>query len=282
MPYGNLEEQKVQRFAQLEDLDKHKCTIEEREEYEPHIMRGNVLYAGVDYEAILAEAEKEADVILWDGGNNDLSFYQPDLTITVVDPHRAGHELLYYPGEINLRMADVVIINKVDTAKAEDIETVTANIKAVNPTAEIIQCRSPISAANPELLQGKRALVVEDGPTLTHGGMAYGAGFIAAKEAGAIIIDPRDKAVQSIADTYRKYPHMGPILPAMGYGEKQIKDLAETIERCDVDAVVIGTPIDLQRIITISKPAVRVTYDLADDSGRLEAVLAGFCQTAAN
>jgi len=278
MPYGDLEEQKVQRFAELDDLDRHKCTIEEREEYEPHIMRGNVLYAGVDYEAILTEAEKEADVILWDGGNNDVSFYQPDLTITVVDPHRPGHELMYYPGEVNLRMADVVIVNKVDTAKAEDIETVTANIKAANPTAEIILCRSPITAANPELLQGKRVLVVEDGPTLTHGEMAYGAGFIAAKQAGAIIVDPRDKAVRSIAETYRKYPHTGPILPAMGYGAEQIRDLSETIERCDVDAVVIGTPIDLQRLITISEPAVRVTYELADDSGQLEAILARFCR----
>ncbi|HOB08717.1 MAG: cyclic 2,3-diphosphoglycerate synthase [Limnochordia bacterium] len=278
MPYGDLEEQKVQRFAELDDLDRHKCTIEEREEYEPHIMRGNVLYAGVDYEAILTEAEKEADVILWDGGNNDVSFYQPDLTITVVDPHRPGHELMYYPGEVNLRMADVVIVNKVDTAKVEDIETVTANIKAANPTAEIILCRSPITAANPELLQGKRVLVVEDGPTLTHGEMAYGAGFIAAKQAGAIIVDPRDKAVRSIAETYRKYPHTGPILPAMGYGAEQIRDLSETIERCDVDAVVIGTPIDLQRLITISEPAVRVTYELADDSGQLEAILARFCR----
>lgn len=278
MPYGDLEEQKVQRFAELDDLDRHKCTIEEREEYEPHIMRGNVLYAGVDYEAILTEAEKEADVILWDGGNNDVSFYQPDLTITVVDPHRPGHELMYYPGEVNLRMADVVIVNKVDTAKAEDIETVTANIKAANPTAEIILCRSPITAANPELLQGKRVLVVEDGPTLTHGEMAYGAGFIAAKQAGAIIVDPRDKAVRSIAETYRKYPHTGPILPAMGYGAEQIRDLSETIKRCDVDAVVIGTPIDLQRLITISEPAVRVTYELADDSGQLEAILARFCR----
>ena len=278
MPYGNLEEQKVQRFAEMEDLDRHKCTIEEREEYEPHIMRGNVLYAGVDYEAILVEAEREADVILWDGGNNDIAFYRPDLTLTVVDPHRAGHELLYYPGEINLRMADVVVINKVDTAKADDIQKATANIKASNPGAEIIHCRSPITVANPELLHGKRVLVVEDGPTLTHGGMTYGAGFIAAREAGALIVDP-DKAVKSIADTYRKYPHMGPILPAMGYGDKQIEDLSETIERCEVDAVVIGTPIDLQRIITISKPAVRVTYELADDSGRLEEVLAEFCES---
>lgn len=277
MPYGNLEEQRVQRFAAMEDMDKHKCTIEEREEYEPHIQRGNVLYAGVDYQDILTEAEKEADVIIWDGGNNDIPFYRPDLAVTVVDPHRPGHELMYYPGEVNLRMADVVIINKVDTARAEDIETVRNNIKAANPKAEIIECRSPITATDPEMLKGKRVLVVEDGPTLTHGEMKYGAGHIAAQNAGAVIVDPREQAVSSIAETYQKYPHMGPILPAMGYGEQQIKDLEATIERCDVDAVVIGTPIDLQRIINISKPTVRVTYDLADDSGRLLELLKRFC-----
>jgi predicted GTPase len=277
MPYGNLEAQRVQRFAAIEDMDLHQCTIEEREEYEPHIQRGNVLYAGVDYQEILAEAEQEADVIIWDGGNNDIPFYQPDLAITVVDPHRPGHELMYYPGEVNLRMADVVIINKVDTAKPADIEAVRTNIKAANPSAEIIECRSPITVTNPELLEGKRVLVVEDGPTLTHGEMKYGAGFIAAQAAGAVIVDPREQAVSSIAETYEKYPHMGPILPAMGYGEQQIKDLAATIERCDVDAVVIGTPIDLQRIIKISKPTVRVTYDLADDSGQLVKLLERFC-----
>lgn len=269
MPYGNLEEQKVQRFATFEDMDLHKCTIEEREEYEPHIERGNVLYAGVDYEAILAEAEKEADVIIWDGGNNDIPFYRPDLAITVVDPHRPGHELMYYPGEVNLRMADVVVINKVDTAKPEDIQTVRANVKAANPNAEIIDCRSPISVTDPDLLKGKRALVVEDGPTLTHGGMEFGAGFLAAQSAEAIIVDPRDQAVSSIAATFKQYPHIGPVLPAMGYGDQQIKDLSETIELCDVDVVVIGTPIDLQRVVKLSKPAVRVTYDLADDSGRI-------------
>lgn len=273
MPYGNLEEQKVQRYAVLEDMDRHKCTIEEREEYELHIQRGNVLYAGVDYQAILDEAEKEADVIMWDGGNNDMPFYRPDLAITVVDPHRPGHELMYYPGEVNLRMADVVIINKVDTAKAEAIDKVRKNIKRVNSKAEIIECRSPISVNNPDLLKGKRALVVEDGPTLTHGGMEFGAGFIAAQSAGAIIVDPREMAVSSIAETYKKYPHMGPILPAMGYGEQQIKELSVTIERCDVDVVVIGTPIDLQHVVDISKPTVRVTYELADDSGRLEQLL---------
>lgn len=269
MPYGNLEEQKVQRFASFEDLDKHKCTIEEREEYEPHIERGNVLYAGVDYQAILDEAEKEADVIIWDGGNNDISFYTPDLSFAIVDPHRPGHELMYYPGEVNLRMADVVLVNKVDTAKPDDIKTVRENVFTANPGAEIIDCRSPISVTNPELLEGKRTLVVEDGPTLTHGGMEYGAGYLAAKSAGAIIVDPRDVAVGSLAETFEQYPHMGPILPAMGYGDQQIKDLSETIERCDVDVVVIGTPIDLQRVVNLSKPAVRVTYDLADDSGRI-------------
>lgn len=206
MPYGNLEEQRVQRFAAMEDMDKHKCTIEEREEYEPHIQRGNVLYAGVDYQDILTEAEKEADVIIWDGGNNDIPFYRPDLAVTVVDPHRPGHELMYYPGEVNLRMADVVIINKVDTARAEDIETVRNNIKAANPKAEIIECRSPITATDPEMLKGKRVLVVEDGPTLTHGEMKYGAGHIAAQNAGAVIVDPREQAVSSIAETYQKYP----------------------------------------------------------------------------
>lgn len=273
MPYGNLEEQKVQRYAELADMDKHKCTIEEREEYEPHINRGNVLYAGVDYQAILDQAEQEADIILWDGGNNDTSFYRPDLTVTVVDPHRPGHEMSYYPGEVNLRMADVIIINKVDTAEQAAIDQVKKNITLANPDAEIIECRSPITVTDPELLQGKRALVIEDGPTLTHGGMGFGAGYIAAKNAGAIIVDPKDKAVASIAETYKKYPHMGPILPAMGYGDQQIKDLSDTIAQCDVDVVVIGTPIDLQHVVTFTKPAVRVTYDLADDSGRLLEIL---------
>lgn len=276
MPYGNLEEQKVQRYAVLEDMDKHQCTIEEREEYEPHISRGNVLYAGVDYQSIMEEAEKEADIIIWDGGNNDIPFYQPDLSITVVDPHRPGHELSYFPGEVNLRMADVIIVNKVDTAKRKDIDTVINNINEANPQAEVIECRSPISVTNPESLKGKRVLVVEDGPTLTHGGMGFGAGFIAAQSAGAVIVDPRDVAVGTIADTFEKYPHMGPILPAMGYGEQQIKDLSATIDRCDVDVVVIGTPIDLQHLIDLSKPAVRVSYELADDSGRLEELIKRF------
>ena len=273
MPYGDLAAQKVQRYATLDDMDTHRCTIEEREEYEPHIERGNVLYAGVDYGSILEEAEKEADVILWDGGNNDLPFYTPDLMITIVDPHRPGHELKYHPGEANVRLADVIIVNKVDTATREDIETVVANVRSVNPQAEIIECRSPITAGDPKELQGKRVLVVEDGPTLTHGGMSYGAGFLAAKAAGGNIVDPRDVAVGSLVQTYEKYPHMGPILPAMGYSPKQCDELAATIDKCEVDVVVIGTPIDLQRVIQISKPAVRVTYELADDSGRLEQVL---------
>ena len=280
MPYGDLAAQKVQRYAKFEDMDTHECTIEEREEYEPHIERGNVLYAGVDYGAILEEAEKEADVILWDGGNNDLPFYKPDLMITIVDPHRPGHELLYHPGEANVHLADVVIVNKVDTALKENIDTVIANVKKVNPTADIISCRSPIAVQDPGALRGKRVLVVEDGPTLTHGGMAYGAGYIAAKEAGAIIVDPRDVAVGSIVQTFSKYPHMGPVLPAMGYSVKQRQELEKTIERCDVDMVVIGTPIDLQRVVNIAKPAVRVTYELADDTGKLNAILKDFLAKA--
>lgn len=273
MPYGNLEAQRVQRYAALEDMDRHDCTIEEREEYEPHIDRGNVLYAGVDYGAILEEAEKEADVILWDGGNNDLPFYEPDLLITVVDPHRPGHELRYHPGEANVRLADVVVINKVDSAGQADIDTVMANVEAVNPGAAVIPCRSPITVTDPDALKGKRVLVVEDGPTLTHGEMSFGAGFLAAQAAGGIIVDPRSVAVGSIAATYEKYPHMDAILPAMGYGAQQIAELAETIDKADVDVVVIGTPIDLARVTEISKPAVRVTYDLADDSGRLVELL---------
>lgn len=276
MPYGDLAAQKVQRYATLEDMDKHQCTIEEREEYEPHIERGNVLFAGVDYGCILEEAEQEAEIILWDGGNNDLPFYEPDLMITIVDPHRPGHELKYHPGEANVRLADVVIVNKVDTASKENIDMVTRNVRSVNPMAQIIQCRSPITAKDPSALRGKRVLVVEDGPTLTHGGMSYGAGFLAAKAAGGNIVDPRNVAVGSIVDTYNKYPHMGPILPAMGYSPKQCKELAATISKCDAEVVVIGTPIDLQRVIEISKPTVRVTYELADDSGKLGQVLRDF------
>jgi len=263
MPYGDLREQVWQRFASYEDLTKHKCTIEEREEYEPHIDNGIIVYAGVDYEKILREAEKEADVIVWDGGNNDTSFYQPDLNIVVADPHRPGHELTYHPGEENVRMADVVIINKVDTADPQKVAQVRENIKSVNPKAKILDAASPVSADNPELIRGKRVLVIEDGPTLTHGSMPYGAGTIMAQNAGAKeIIDPKPYAVGSIKEAYRKYSHLGAILPALGYSDKQVAELKETIERIPCDVIVIGTPIDLRRIITLSKPTVRVRYEL--------------------
>lgn len=275
MPYGDLVKQKVQRFASIDDLKKHNCTIEEIEEYEPHIARGGVIYAGVDYEAILREAEKEADIILWDGGNNDFAFYKPDLTITVTDPHRPGHELRYYPGNTSLRLADVVIVNKVDSASKEGIETVHKNVKEVNPTAIVIDANSPLTVDNPELIKGKRVLVVEDGPTLTHGEMKYGAGTVAAQRLGAKeIVDPRPFTVDSISETYKKYPNIGVLLPAMGYGEKQIKDLEETINRTDCDSVIIGTPIDLGRILKINKPNTRVMYEL-DEIGdvTLETIL---------
>ncbi|MBM2840401.1 MAG: GTPase-like protein [Bacteroidetes bacterium] len=265
MPYGDLVKQKVQRYASLEDLIKHKCTVEEMEEYEPHIVEGTIIYAGVDYEAILREAEKEADVIVWDGGNNDTSFYKPDLTITVVDPHRPGHEISYYPGETNVRLADVVIVNKVDSAHTENIERVIQNVLAINPNALIIQGASPISVEDPEIIRGRKVLVVEDGPTLTHGEMTFGAGVLAAKTFGAKeIVDPRPYAVKSIADTYAKYPSIGTLLPAMGYGEQQLKDLETTINHVPCDSVVIGTPIDLRRIIHIKKPSVRVQYSLEE------------------
>lgn len=275
MPYGDLVKQKVQRFASYEDLDKYECTIEEREEYEPHIARGGVIYAGVDYEAILRQAEQEADIILWDGGNNDMSFYHSDLTFTVVDPHRPGHELRYYPGNTSLRMADAVIINKIDSATKEGIETVRENVRNVNTNAVIIEAASPITVDKPELITGKRVLVVEDGPTLTHGEMKYGAGTVIAQKLNAKeIVDPRPYTVKSIADTYKKYPNIGILLPAMGYGEQQIKDLEETINRTDCDSVVIGTPIDLGRILKINKPTTRVMYEL-DEKGEntLESVL---------
>lgn len=265
MPYGNLFEQKVQRFAELSDLDKHKCTIEEREEYEPHVVRGNVIYAGVDYEAILREAEKEADIIVWDGGNNDLPFYQPDLHITVLDPHRPGDELFYYPGEANLRMADVVVINKIDTADNEDIRAVRESVFEVNPSAIIVEAASPIFIDDYKLIRGKRVLAVEDGPTLTHGEMTYGAAVVAAEKFGAQeLIDPRPYTVGSITETYEKYPDIGSLLPAMGYGDEQIKDLETTINQTDCDVVIIGTPIDLRKLININKPAVRVTYELQE------------------
>jgi predicted GTPase len=263
MPYGDLAKQKVQRYAHLDDLKKHECTIEEMEEYEPHIDTGTIIYSGVDYEAIVREAEKEADIILWDGGNNDMPFYKPDLNIIVVDPHRAGHERLYYPGETNLLMADVVIINKIVTADAEDIEWVRESIREVNPNAIVIDAASPVSVEDASLILGKKALVVEDGPTLTHGEMTYGAGMVAAEKFGAIdIVDPRPYTVGTITDTFKKYPKIGKLLPAMGYGEQQVKDLEETIAKTECDVVIIGTPIDLRRIVDIKKPSVRVTYDL--------------------
>ena len=263
MPYGDLVAQTVQRFADYDDLDRYECTIEEREEYEPHIDRGVVVYAGVDYEAILREAEKEADVIVWDGGNNDLPFYEPDLHITVADPHRPGHELTYYPGESNLRAADVVVINKIDTADLANIAQVRANTRSVNPAAIMIEAASPIFVERPEEIRGKRVLVVEDGPTLTHGGMSYGAGVVAARRFGAAeIIDPRPYAVRSIAQTFEKYPTTGALLPAMGYGEDQIRDLQETINATPCDLVIIGTPIDLRREVHIDHPADRVRYEL--------------------
>lgn len=279
MPYGNLVKQKVQRFATYEDLDKHECTIEEREEYEPHIDRNSVIYAGVDYEEILRQAEEEnPDVILWDGGNNDFSFYKPDLSIVVVDPHRAGHEVSYFPGMTNLIMADVLVINKEETATLEGIEKVRANIEKWNPNATVIDAASPLFVKNPSIIRGKRCLVIEDGPTLTHGEMTYGAGFIAAKKFGASeIIDPRPYAVGSIVNTYKKYTHLDKILPAMGYGKKQIKELEESINKSDAEVVVIGTPIDLTRIMNIKKPTVRVTYELQEiGKPNLEEVLSDF------
>ncbi len=268
MPYGDLVKQKVQRFATLEDLKKHNCTIEEMEEYEPHIAMGSVIYSGVDYKAILDEAEKEADIIIWDGGNNDISFYKSDLTFTVVDPHRPGHELTYYPGNTSLRLADVAIINKVESAKPENITFVRNSIRSVNPNAIIIDAASPLFVEKPELIKGKRVLVVEDGPTLTHGEMEYGAGMVAAWNYGASeIIDPRPYTVNSISDTYKKYPRIGTLLPAMGYGDEQIKDLEMTINKTDCDSVVIGTPIDLGRILKINKPSTRVKYELQELGG---------------
>ncbi len=265
MPYGNLVRQEVQRFADYGDLDEHECTIEEREEYEPHIDNGVIVYAGVDYEKILRQAEKEVDIILWDGGNNDFPFYVSDYQIVVADPHRAGHELSYYPGETNVRLADVFVINKVDTADPEKVIKVRENLRALNPNAVVIEGASPLFVDDPAAIQGKRVLVVEDGPTLTHGEMAYGAGYVAARRFGAKeIVDPRPFAVRSIAATYVKYPKTGPILPAMGYGEAQTRDLEATINASDVDLVIIGTPIDLTRIMKINKPAQRVRYELQE------------------
>lgn len=265
MPYGNLAAQAVQRFAEYSNLDEYECTIEEREEYEPHLDRGAIVYAGVDYEAILRQAEAEADVVVWDGGNNDLPFYQPDLHIVVVDPHRPGHELTYHPGEANLRMADVVVINKIDTADAGGIAQVRRNIQAVAPQAIVIDAASPITVENPAAIRGKRVLVVEDGPTLTHGEMAYGAGVVAAQRFGAAeIIDPRPYAVGSIVETYAKYPTTGAVLPAMGYGESQRQELEQTINATPCDLVIIGTPIDLGRLLKIQHSYQRVRYELQE------------------
>ena len=281
MPYGNLVEQKVQRFAVISDLEKHKCTVEEMEEYEPHVVRGNVIYAGVDYEAILRAAEKDpagCDVILWDGGNNDFPFYNPDLMITVTDPHRAGHELRYYPGEVTLRLADVVVINKMDSAAPEDIQTVRESIAKVAPKAIVIDGASPIKVDDPSVIKGKRVLVVEDGPTLTHGEMKIGAGVVAARKFGAAeLVDPRPFTVGKLTETFKKYPNIGTLLPAMGYGAQQLKDLETTINNTDCDSVVIGTPIDLNRIIKIKKPNTRVWYDLQEiGSPNLEEVIDDF------
>jgi predicted GTPase len=263
MPYGNIVAQAVQRFATYEDMDRHECTIEEREEYEPHIDRGVVVYAGVDYERILRQAEEEADVVIWDGGNNDLPFYHPDLHVVVADPHRPGHELRYHPGEANLRMADVVVINKVDTATFEGVTQVRENIYAVNPEAIVVEAASPIFVEDPEEVRGKRVLVIEDGPTLTHGEMTYGAGVLAARRYGAAeLVDPRPYAVRSIAATFEKYPRIGQLLPAMGYGDAQMRDLEETINGAECDLVLVATPIDLRRLINIRHPVDRVRYEL--------------------
>ena len=268
MPYGDFKSQKVQRFAELKDLERYNCTVEEMEEYEPHIVRGNVIYAGVDYEAILQEAERDprgCDVIVWDGGNNDFPFFVPDLMITVTDPHRAGHELRYYPGEVTLRIADVVIINKIDTASPDAVQIVRENISKVNPRAIVIDAASPVKTENPAVIRGKRVLVVEDGPTLTHGEMKIGAGVIAARRYGAsLLVDPRPFIVGKLVETYRIYPEIGTVLPAMGYGKQQLRDLERTINNTDCDSVIIATPIDLNRIINIQKPTTRVYYDLQE------------------
>ncbi|HEV8338522.1 MAG TPA: cyclic 2,3-diphosphoglycerate synthase [bacterium] len=264
MAYRDLAAQAVQRFATLEDLDRAGVTIEEREEFEPHLAAGTVVYAGVDYAPILRQAEEEAEVILWDGGNNDFPFIRPDLFIVIADPHRPGHELRYHPGETNLRMADVVVINKVDSAAPEQVQAVRRNIAAVNPRAAIVEAASPISVDQPDLLAGRRAVVVEDGPTVTHGEMPHGAGYLAAQRGGAQVVDPRPYAVGSLRDLYRRYPHLGPVLPAMGYGAAQVKELEETLARTEADVVVIGTPVDLRRVLRLGRPAVRVTYELAE------------------
>ena len=281
MPYGNLVDQKVQRFAKLSDLEKYKCTIEEMEEYEPHIVRGNVIYSGIDYEAIVRAAENDpdgCDVIVWDGGNNDFSFYKPDLQITVTDPHRPGHEVSYYPGEVNLRMADVVVINKMDSASLENIQIVRDNIERIAPNAVVVDAASPLKVDAPEIIRGKRILVVEDGPTLTHGGMKLGAATLAAQKYGAAqLVDPRPFIVGKLKETFSQYPGIGTLLPAMGYSEQQLHDLETTINNSDAEGVVVGTPIDLSRLITINKPVTRVHYTLQEiGDPTLEMILEGF------
>lgn len=281
MPYGDLAAQAVQRFATIDDLERHRCTIEEREEYEPHLVHGTVVYAGVDYEKILRQAEREADVILWDGGNNDTPFYASELEIVVADPHRPGHEMAYYPGEVNLRRADVVVINKVDTATRDNVESVRRNIQAANPKARIIETSCRVSVENSDQIRGKRVLVVEDGPTLTHGEMPYGAGVVAARECGAAeLVDPRPYAVGSIRGTFERYPHVTTLLPAMGYGAMQRHELEETINRVPCDTVVVATPVDLGHILNIKHPSVRVGYEIEERSqpGVTE-LIAGFVQT---
>jgi predicted GTPase len=276
MPYGDLAKQRVQRFATFEDLDAQECTIEEREEYEPHLRRGTIVYAGVDYGAILERAQEEADVVVWDGGNNDIPFYRPDVEIVVVDPHRAGHEVTYHPGETNLRRAQVIVINKIDSATPEGIATVKRNIAALNPDATVIEARSPITVDDPEAIRGKRVLAIEDGPTLTHGEMTYGAAVVAARRNGAAaLVDPRPWAVGTIKEAFAKYPGIGTLLPALGYGDRQIADLQATIDRVECDLVLIGTPIDLRRLVTFNKPAQSVRYEL-EEAGRpdLASVLA--------
>jgi predicted GTPase len=265
MPYGDLVKQKVQRFATYEDLDLHKCTIEEREEYEPHIDNGVIIYSGVDYEAILREAEKEADVIVWDGGNNDFAFYATDLLIVVTDPHRAGHELRYYPAEVNMRMADVFVINKVDTAEPQAIKTVRESIKKTNPDAIIVEASSPIFVEDPDAIKGKRVLAIDEGPTITHGDLPYDYGYVAAERYGAAeVVDPRPFAVGDLKTTFENFPHLGNVLPSMGYGEKMVRDLEQTIANSDVDVVVSGTPIDMRRVMTIDKPIVKADYKLQE------------------
>ena len=278
MPYGDLVAQKVQRFGEYADLDKHRCTIEEREEYEPHIDNGEPVYAGVDYEAILREAEKEADVVFWDGGNNDMPFFKCDKLFVICDPHRVGHESTYFPSSANIHLADVAVINKCNTAERENIEQLKLNIKALNPNITIVECDSPVTLDKPELVKGKRVLVVEDGPTLTHGEMKYGAGVVAAKEHGAAeLVDPRPYTVGTITDTFKKYPEIGILLPAMGYGDKQVKDLEATINATDCDVVISATPIDITRLVKVNKPIVRVKYALAErKQGELAEILSKF------